>query len=539
MDAKDVKELPLTRKHNSIYAFMLYEASYLPQVMSWVTKLDKKNNSNELPNQILKEVASQHKKFIRNAKPSVYRNLLKTISVARDNKADFVNMYIRHSNEIAEAKRHNINTDIDGCMRMAMLFVLQCLEEEDKLSLGKDEKANKNILQFFGKIIEMTESQKTFSPKFKKVKVDEANQELIKKLEKKIKDLLIRIFTNENLFDIAIKKSMGLYCINLFDYIHEFMAWNDVLITDFWKTNISKKDLSRLIDLVLSSYSYDKEFLESLNTFVGEAREKLDKKRMESIMSGEDDYVLSKKEFFKEMHSLSTTTEFDKLQRKLINDLVRRTLYLVIVYKLILMFKEARDIANSTIDKNFELEIALQEQKEQHQKDLAKAIAKEKLKKENNVAQKLANQKQQQLNELQLKYDKLLAQYKDTQAENRFLNESLNNALDSLDALESKRNESSPDDDTTVISEEPYPAGTILFGGHPIWQQKFAIKHPEVKIVSGTKNFPENIVSPLTPLVLVNTYHLQHKFSYKIKRLQQRQGWQIKYLSPFKEPETK
>ncbi|MBQ1855478.1 MAG: hypothetical protein II137_02645, partial [Anaerovibrio sp.] len=81
-------------------------------------------------------------------------------------------------------------------------------------------------------------------------------------------------------------------------------------------------------------------------------------------------------------------------------------------------------------------------------------------------------------------------------------------------------------------SQEPhvYPKGTVMFGGHENWQRKYAARHPEVKILSGTEDFAENVVSNKTPLVLLNSYHMSHKVFYKIRRLQQRLRFRIEYV---------
>ncbi len=110
---------------------------------------------------------------------------------------------------------------------------------------------------------------------------------------------------------------------------------------------------------------------------------------------------------------------------------------------------------------------------------------------------------------------------KELEAENAFLNQLL-------------QNESAPEDegaDEVVEENASYPKNTVLFGGHPSWQRRFSVVHPEVKIMSGTDaGFPENALSARTPLVLLNSRHMAHKCFYKIRRLQQRMGFELRYL---------
>ena len=71
-----------------------------------------------------------------------------------------------------------------------------------------------------------------------------------------------------------------------------------------------------------------------------------------------------------------------------------------------------------------------------------------------------------------------------------------------------------------IYAESNFPDGTVLVGGHGRWQKFFSECHPNVKIISGNNvNFPKNIVTDRTPLVLINASHMTHCCWWRLKPL--------------------
>ena len=125
-----------------------------------------------------------------------------------------------------------------------------------------------------------------------------------------------------------------------------------------------------------------------------------------------------------------------------------------------MLYKEARDIANKAIEENIVLKKALN--KEQSLK------ANKPLPVDEEKELTLSEKKQEQLNQLQLKYDKIFLQHQDLQARYQALTDE-SEILRGI--IEREDTGGDTDDDIAVVSnEEPYPKGTVLFGGHENWQ---------------------------------------------------------------------
>ena len=184
----------------------------------------------------------------------------------------------------------------------------------------------------------------------------------------------------------------------------------------------------------------------------------------------------------------------------------------MVVAKLARLYSEAREIGIEYMDAADKYE----EEVLQHRKDVLKM----------QDFEKLVNTKQEQLNLLQMEQDKLKKYCEEQQKENEFLQKLLKNIDKDI-----------PSDIIEVAQEDDmdsfvqYPDGAILFGGHPNWQQKFADRHPSVKIMSGVDpKSPDNVVSASTPMVLLNSSYMSHSVFYKLRRMKQKWGFQFEYL---------
>lgn len=134
--------------------------------------------------------------------------------------------------------------------------------------------------------------------------------------------------------------------------------------------------------------------------------------------------------------------------------------------------------------------------------------------------------KQNLLNELQIKYDRLEKQNKHLKLENKFLQSLFENE-------EKIKNDSDKNNEKTDVVElnKTYPEKTVLFGGHHKWQQKFSSCYPAVKIMSGVdNNFPSNVLSNKTELVILNSKYMSHSVFYKVKKLQAKYNFSLEYI---------
>ena len=135
----------------------------------------------------------------------------------------------------------------------------------------------------------------------------------------------------------------------------------------------------------------------------------------------------------------------------------------------------------------------------------------------------LAEKKQDSLNEMQIKYDRLLKKLEKLEEENKTLR-----WVASTDDNNEEEPEGTPD-----IEEKNYPKGTILFGGHPRWQKFFSKNHPAIKIYDGNKaSFNQDCITKTTPLVLVNVTHMNHPTYWRLRNRLKETGVKWEYIYP-------
>lgn len=145
---------------------------------------------------------------------------------------------------------------------------------------------------------------------------------------------------------------------------------------------------------------------------------------------------------------------------------------------------------------------------------------------EKDNAVKLAEKKQNVLNKQSLVIDKLKQQLRELKGENSELKaeaKEFENIVSSgmLDSVE------------TVDEEEAakvFPSNTVLFGGHPNWQNKFSVAHPEVRVIEpDCLNFSIDILRNAN-LVLLNVDYMSHKTYFRIMPTIRRKKIPLKYI---------
>ena len=120
------------------------------------------------------------------------------------------------------------------------------------------------------------------------------------------------------------------------------------------------------------------------------------------------------------------------------------------------------------------------------------------------------------INMMQVKLDKFEVSSKDLKVELSYYKEQVSHEKDTVH-LSEEATEQNPVPDS-------YPDGTILIGGHPIWQKHFHERYPNVEIIDGnSRNINLNKFNENTPLVLINFKHMSHatyyRFMPRIKKL--------------------
>jgi hypothetical protein len=174
------------------------------------------------------------------------------------------------------------------------------------------------------------------------------------------------------------------------DIFISMMAKNAVIHNDLWKKEIPKKDLQWLVRLACTMTDmseYEKEAEK-----IAERANKLDEEASSNKFDfnfgnifNEDALGLndrSKSEFS------SINNEYDDLVERAFKELFNKISFYMIIYKFVLLYKDARDIANNAIDENIDLKIALEKEKKHVDKPTFD-VKKDK---------SLAEQKQKQLN---------------------------------------------------------------------------------------------------------------------------------------------
>ena len=502
----DKNKIVVENLNADMSAFLMYESSYMPQILTWAKK-EIKNKPPISPQKLINNINKVNRNFLCNIKPSSYKNLLIIMqAIHYMDKNDYLKIYKSFASEFKNKKTLRSINNIDERMRVSLARLLNHCEQNPDSSIIEYFNHNEEISKYyFNKILQLVESKESYCDEYEEEKTENV---FIDDMEKNI----VRMISN-NLDEFNMLASYNLERKRFGQITQELMVYNDVVVNDFLKMNIPQNDMKKISRLVCTCYansSWMKDFIEKID--------KMNKAIDNCVPDFNDDSWFDNFD----IPSLSTAADdLEEAKKNAINNFIDKICMFVVIYKIILLYKEARNIANKTINDYEELKIAYEEEKSINKKDFERYISKtDRQNKEKEAS--LLEVKQKQLNELQLKYDKLLTQYQDVKSDNELLKDIINQDED----------EEVKKEDTMKDENEPpeYPQGTVLFGGHENWQRKFAQKHPEVRIINGFIDFPENVVSPRTPLVLVNACHFKHKFFYKVRRLQQRQGWELRYI---------
>ena len=290
----------------------------------------------------------------------------------------------------------------------------------------------------------------------------------------------------------------GLFSMSVLEHDTEFvdaientLIRHGINVNDFYKEQLTQKEIQQLVTDTLSAYTINLDILNDLDE--GAMADDEDEEAFEKASEALDDYT----------DSLSDTTPL--------------LFYATALEVLAKMYSSARDIAIKSQKEALDASIVYdKEQQRNVTKEHKLAQAKEKEKDKS-----LAEEKQKQLNILQSKYEALQHKYDDVIEENKFLRSILEH--------EDEPQEEAAEENVTEPTEK-FPEDALLIGGHPNWQRKFAQRHPKVRILSGVDaTFDENILRG-NDVVLLNSRHMKHSVFYKVRHLQQRLGFKILYI---------
>lgn len=534
-------------------SFFLYESAHLPQIIAWAKKALK--NAKTEPT--ISKGSQFQRTFTRSVRPSIYRKMELINAALSVNDTDFMKMYEQFSSSDFKS-REDVRgiVNYDDCLRVSAARVYSALKNKENIRKLLDEDIA--LKRNFHYIIDLIHGRNSYKETY------EYRLKSLSPEARRRKALVTKICSELN-FDELMAITEGL---NTWPIIREMMAMNNIVLTDFWKIKVPKDDVARIVEVVFAFVDDDEEedkvdsFANTLfHNIMGKPRSN-DNPPPHKSQDTPSNNVLQKfqppdnlvsdglfdRDFLSRESNRSPVEDMSLLIKTIrdsieesVNDHFDKAMDMVfevapylVMYRFILLYKEARNFANNAYDETRDLTLQLNKEISVNKELFRKEIMRhERIKKMRDI--ELAERKQKQLNQLQLQYDRLMTQKLALESENKFLK----------DIIENENRDGSNDSDDTDVQTEAvnrnnnedseeirfYPQGTILFGGHENWQRKFAKLHPGVKVLSGTENFPENVVSPRTPLVLLNSKHMSHSFFYKIRRLQQRQGWPIEYIT--------
>lgn len=479
----------LRDKNDAYWLYWVYQAACMPGMVTWARKKNKGKLLKSI-DELLGTMDKKNRKSLRKVNPTAFRNAIELLNAAEEGDREFIEKFLQLTPESKVAKRQksfrefyiecNKNSDPDEIAKLGLIFSavnkgLEGVEEKDK-----------GLLQTLARQVIAEFAMDKSNPQIWDIETDVPRWEV---LAKSLAEGFVAENFEEKTSDLEMEWTQ--------EFVQELFSWNEIYGNDFWKTPCGRKDLEKLARLLMIQLQNQYGLLDELVCI---------------------NDVFSDEVFDRE--------NVEKLHGKVAEMAERfeREFYAAIMfYRMSLMYKNARDEANKAIEENIELKNEIRELK--GKKVLEEEKARRKLGKEKDAA--LAEDKQKQLNRLQIEHEKLQEKLKELQAENKFLGEMLK-------SYEEKETEAAAAGLENFVEEAApvsYPKGTVLFGGHPNWQRKFAEAYPNVKIMSGSdEHFPENTVSPKTPLVLLNSYHMSHKTFYKIRRLQQRMKFKIEYV---------
>lgn len=149
---------------------------------------------------------------------------------------------------------------------------------------------------------------------------------------------------------------------------------------------------------------------------------------------------------------------------------------------------------------------------------------KEVIVKEDVTSKKLLKDKQDALNNLQIKYDKQQEKLATVSEEL----EQMKEYVEIVEKLQKMEEDQNSDQQNDLIV--PHGKGIVLFGGHPNYQRKFKERYNWVKVISAEEIHVDWNLVRNANLVLINWKHLTHRQFYKLISLIREHKKEYRYV---------
>ena len=510
----------IKEKEINPYAFYIFMAVTQPTMRAWVMKTYRKNQS-ACDGMSGRSVDEQARAFFRSRTPGLYCEMIKAVKVAEFvGLADFCKRLMQSYPEHNQVKKVSSFAAFMEKIHWGPTleanvgkFLLYCWVREKELNLPAYSEEDLRTFDHTDKLSAVRDC------------ADSLRNYLIPEPRKlpKLKGDMGEIARSasqdcyaEAYEDIGYDSACP-YASGILEMVADYL---NIAESDFLSRKPSTKELETYAVDILRDWAYDhdidpydpEDWLRALGT---EADWWIDKKEdIGTVIQKSTDEVLSRTKLFKSLQPEAEEKK-DELFQDMIQTLSEQLDLSVLFWKLGKLYSDARDCAMDLVDENAELK-----------RKLLGTAAAEPVHPtlDEDSCQKLLQEKQAQLNQMQIRMDKLqLSNQK--QAEELEAYKHLLQAQDDSHTAE-------PEGEPEPVNRE-FPKGSVLVGGHPRWQKFFAQGHKDVKILDGSNaSLHVETISASTPLVLVNTTHMCHGAYQKLQNVLQRTGVPWEFIYP-------
>ena len=502
------------------YAFYLFMSVTQPAMRAWVTKTYRRNRS-ACDGMSGKSVDKQAKTFFRSRNPRLYCELMKAVKVAEFvGPEDFCKRLMQSYPEYNQVKKVSSfaefmkktrqNSILEANVAKLLLYRYVREKELDLPPYSEDDLADLEGKNRLADVAICTASLKGFlAPQPRKLPKLKGG---IAKLIRALSQACYNDSYEDTAFDSPCQAPSAMLEL-VADYLN-------IAGQDFLNSKPSLKELETYAVDILCDWAYDHDI------------DPADPEEWQRVFGPGADGDIHQEEDIEEAVKKSTGEVFpgmrlfedeksedgeekDELFEDMLQTLSEQLGLAILFWKLGKLYDDARDCAMDLADENSDLKRKLLSaaDTESARPTLDEACC-----------QKMLKEKQEQLNQMQIRMDKLVLSNQ-KQAEEL---EAYKHLLQGWDDSHTAEPEGEPE----PVSRE-FPKGTILVGGHPRWQKFFAQGHKEVKILDGsTASIHVESISAATPLVLVNTTHMCHGAYQKLQNVLQRTGVMWEFIYP-------
>ena len=509
-----------TTKEINPYAFYIFMAVTQPTMRAWVMKTYRKNQS-ACDGMSGKSVDEQARAFFRSRNPWLYCEMIKAVKVAEFvGPTDFCKRLMQSYPEHNQVKKARSFAEFMKKSHSALTleanvakFLLYRFVREKELDLPPYSDEDLKDLEHEDGLEDVgicaVSLREFLAPEPRKpLKLKGSIGKFIHSFSQdRHEDDYDDIVSDDDCQDASAMMEM------VADYLN-------IAGSDFLNSKPSVREIENCAADILCDWAYDHDIdpenPEDWWTVLGPGPgETIDQEEdIATVARKSTDEVLSRTKLFNNLKSAADEKR-DELFQDMFQTLSEQLDLSVFFWKLGKLYCDARDCAMDLADENAELK-----------RKLLGTAAVEPVHPalDEDSCQKLLKEKQAQLNQMQIRMDKLqLSNQK--QAEELEAYKHLLQARDDSHTAE-------PEGEPEPVNRE-FPKGAVLVGGHPRWQKFFAQGHKDVKILDGSNaSLHVETISASTPLVLVNTTHMCHGAYQKLQNVLQRTGVPWEFIYP-------